>query len=201
MFKDRKEAGQLLAKQLSEYKGKNVLVLGIPRGGIVVAKEISSALKLPLDVIVVRKIGHPGNPEYAAGAAGADNFFIREDTDLPLPYIEEQVAIKQREVRVRYHLFRGDKPMYSVEGKIVILVDDGIATGATMKMAVQLLKEQGAREMVVAVPVGPPSTIQELEEKGVKVVYLEAPDGFMAVGQYYRDFEQVEDEEVIALLK
>lgn len=198
MFKDRAEAGQLLAKELQQYKNKkDVLVLGIPRGGIVVAYEMAKALKAPLDIIVIKKLGFPGQEELALGAAGLDDYYINEELTAGISedYIKEHVKEKQLEVKKRYELFRGKKAIYSVKNKIVIVVDDGIATGATMIMAVQILKKQNPKKIVLAIPVAPPDTVKKLKTIADEVICLHAPVFFMAIGQFYRDFRQVEDEE------
>lgn len=198
MFKDRAEAGQLLAKELIQYKNKkDVLVLGIPRGGIVVAYEMAKALKAPLDIIVIKKIGFPGQEELALGAVGIDSYYLNEELSAGISedYIKEHVKQKQQEVKKRYELFRGKKAMYSVKNKIVIVVDDGIATGATMIMAVQILKKQNPKKIVLAIPVAPPDTVKKLKTIADEVICLHAPVFFMAIGQFYHEFQQVEDEE------
>lgn len=204
MFKDRQEAGERLANELLEYKGKkNTLVLGIPRGGVIVAHEAAKILGLPLDVIVIKKIGYPGNEELALGAAGLNTSYLNKDlvNTVSPEYIKEQVKIKQAEVSKRYKLFRGKKRMYTVKGKTVIIIDDGIATGATIKMAVELVRKGKPKKVVIAAPVAPPDTVKELEGIADKVVCLETPSFFMAIGQFYNNFEQVENNEVKALLK
>lgn len=198
MFKDRADAGQLLAKELLHYKNKKeVLVLGIPRGGIVVAYEVAQALHAPLDIIVIKKLGFPGQEELALGAVGIDTYFLNEELSggISDDYIKDHVKQKQQEVRKRYELFRGKKPMYSVKNKIVILVDDGIATGATMLMAVEILKKQKPNKIIVAIPVAPPDTVKKLKKIADEVICLDTPLLFMAIGQFYQDFQQVEDDE------
>lgn len=201
MFKDRKEAGQLLAKQLAQYKGKkDVLVLGIPRGGVQVAYEVSKALNLPLDVLVIKKIGFPGNEELALGAASLDDYYINQglaqESQISQSYIDAQVKLKQQEVKERYQELRGNKPIYSVKNKTIILIDDGVATGATMIMAIQILKKQAPKKIIVAVPVAPPETVIKLKLIADEVVCLLEPANLMAIGQFYENFEQVETEEV-----
>lgn len=198
MFKDRTEAGQLLAKKLQQYKNKkDVLVLGIPRGGIVVAYEVAKSLKAPLDIIVIKKMGVPGQEELALGAVGIDSYYLNEELSggISEDYIKEHVKQKQLEVKKRYELFRGKKAMYSVKNKIIIVVDDGIATGATMIMAVQILKKQEPKKLVVAIPVAPPDTVKKLKTIADEVICLHAPVFFIAIGQFYHEFRQVEDEE------
>ncbi len=204
MFQDRKQAGRFLALKLQQYKHKkNVLILGIPRGGVEVAAEMSRELQLPLDIIVVKKIGFPGNEELAIGATGLQEYILNEDLTarVPASYLQEQIKQKQREVKERYILLRGKRSLYSVKGKTVIVVDDGIATGATVKMAVQLLRQQKAKKIIVAIPVGPAESVQQLKKLADGVICLEQPTLFYAIGEFYRSFEQVEEEEVKRLLK
>lgn len=203
VFKDRIEAGQLLAQRLASYKDKkNVLVLGIPRGGVVVAYEIAKELHAPLDVLVIKKVGFPGNEEFAIGAVSAEDHYLNEDVVhmVPKEYTNEQIRAKQEEVRRRYEALRGKKPLYSVKGKTAILVDDGIATGATMLLAVLTMKKQKPKNVVVAVPVAPPDSVAQLEEVADEVVCVEEPSYLGAVGQFYRDFGEVSEEDVRRLL-
>jgi putative phosphoribosyl transferase len=206
MFKDRKEAGQLLADKLLQYKReKDTLVLAIPRGGVPVAYELAQRLDLPLDVVVIKKIGVPGNEELAAGATGLDTYILNEDVvriyGISPQYIQEQVKIKQREVKQRYQLLRGEKPLYTVKNKTTIIVDDGLATGATMAMAIELIKKPLPKEVVIAIPVAPPDAVRRLEKMVDKVVCLLRPEYFGAISQFYEDFTQVQDEEARRLLR
>jgi len=198
MFKNREEVGRLLAKRLSSYKGKkDVLVLGIPRGGIATAAEIARELTLPLDIVVVKKIGAPHNEELAVGAVGLNEIYLNVDvvrsSEVSQDYIAKIAKEKQKEVKRRYALLRGKKPMYTVKGKIIILVDDGVATGATMMMAIKIIRQQSPAKIVVAIPVAPPETVRELEKEADTVVCLERPAFFMAIGQFYEQFPQIED--------
>jgi len=204
MFKDRTQAGQVLAKALSKFKDKkNVIVLGIPRGGVVVASEIAKALKAELDVIIVKKIGFPGNDELAIGAAGIDDYILNDAPSLSVSkgYIDLKVKAMQKEIKRRYEEYRGKKAIYSLKDKIVIVVDDGIATGATIKMALKLLRKEKPDKIVVATPVAPPETVKDLENSADEVACLQQPLIFYAIGQFYEDFEQVSDEEVVRILK
>ena len=203
MFNDRADAGRQLAEKLRKYSGANSILLAIPRGGVTVAYEISKELKIPVDVIIVRKVGHPYNPEYALGAVGVDGSFIHtaHGQGVSQEYIDSMVREKQSEAKERYLELRGDKPPIDLKDKIAILVDDGVATGSTMLMAVMLVKEKNPKKIVIAVPVAPPDTIKQLEKVADEVINLLAPYGFMAIGQYYRDFSQVSTEEAKRMLE
>jgi putative phosphoribosyl transferase len=203
MFNDRADAGRQLAEKLRKYSGANSILLAIPRGGVTVAYEISKELKIPVDVIIVRKVGHPYNPEYALGAVGVDGSFIHtaHGQGVSQEYIDSMVREKQSEAKERYLELRGDKPPIDLKDKIAILVDDGVETGSTMLMAVMLVKEKNPKKIVIAVPVAPPDTIKQLEKVADEVINLLAPYGFMAIGQYYRDFSQVSTEEAKRMLE
>ncbi len=205
MFQDRTEAGKLLAGRLLKYKdNKDTLVLGIPRGGIICAYEVAKTLHVLLDILVIKKIGFPSNEELALGAAGLNEFHINPNIAIsPLvtpEYIAEQIRIKQTEVRKRYLFLRGKAKMPPVANKIIILVDDGLATGATAIMAVQILRKLNAKKIIVAVPVAPPETVQKLKRAADEVICIEQPAYFMAIGEFYRNFDQVEDEEAKKVL-
>lgn len=201
MFQDRQDAGQQLAQHLLQYKNKKeVLVLGIPRGGIVVAAEVAKQLHAPLDILVIKKLGAPGNEELAIGAVSVDNSYLDKDTlhslGVSQKYLQKEMKKKQQEAKQRVAYLRGKKPFYSVKDKIVILVDDGIATGATMIMAIQIMKKQAVKKIIIAVPVAPSETITKLHDVADEVICLQQPILFFAIGQFYHDFQQVEDEEV-----
>jgi putative phosphoribosyl transferase len=205
IYRDRKHAGEMLAKALADQAGPDVVVVGLPRGGVPVAYEVARALGAPLDVFVVRKLGVPFQPELAMGAIASGGILVRNenvlrlvpdsDASLELVRRREQAVLEDRERQ-----YRGQRPALDVAGRKVIVVDDGLATGSTMKAAVQALKAGGASSVVVAVPVGPPDTCRELKRLADVVVCLQTPALFSAVGQWYEDFGQTRDEEVGRLL-
>ncbi len=205
-FSNRIDAGKRLAAALSDFQIKNGIVLALPRGGVVVGFEIAKALKLPLDVIIPRKIGAPDNPELAIGAVAEDGTPILDKNlvaylGVSPEYIREESAQQRQEIERRLKLYRQTAPPRNLKGKDVIIVDDGIATGSTMKAALASVKNRGAASVTVAIPVGPPSTIEELEKQADRVVCLFTPEFFQAIGQFYDDFNQTTDEEVIELLR
>jgi predicted phosphoribosyltransferase len=205
-FKDRQEAGKELARALVDFRGKDVMVLGMPRGGVVVAREVAEALGAQLDIVVTRKIGAPGEPEFALGAVTQEGDVIvdgraAESVGATTEYLQKEAQRKKLEVKERMRSLRGNVPYPSLEGRIVIIVDDGMATGNSMRAAVQSVKKRGPREVVVAVPVAPQEAVTELSREGTKVVCLEQPRFFFAIGEFYKDFEQVEDSEVRELLQ
>ena len=203
-FTDRIDAGKKLAFALEGFKG-NGIVLAIPRGGVVVGYVIAEVLGLPLDVIIPRKIGAPDNPELAIGAVAEDGTAILDNNLISYlgvspKYIEEETERQKQEIHRRLELYRQDASYPDVKEMDVIVVDDGIATGSTMKAALASVKNRGAASVIVAVPVGSPQTIEELEKMADRVVCLYTPEFFQAIGQFYTDFSQTEDEEVIELL-
>lgn len=202
IFKDRKAAGKLLAEKLREYKNsKDTLVLGIPRGGVVVAYEIAKELKLPLNVIITRKIGHPYQSELAVGAVAADGEVIGEFGGLE--GIREILEQEVEEIKRREKLYRQGREPLKIAGKTVILVDDGIATGATILSAIKFLKRYKAKKIILAVPVASEDSVDKiiLELGNSKdAIVLETPENFQAVGQFYQSFDPVEDWEVVQLL-
>jgi putative phosphoribosyl transferase len=205
-FVDRVDAGRRLASALKDLANKDTAVLAIPRGGVVVGYEVAKALDLPLDIIIPRKIGAPGNPELAIGAMTEDGTVlldeqIVESLRVSEEYIRQESEAQKREIRRRLTLYRGAVSYPILENRSVIIVDDGIATGSTMKAALASVRNRGAKSVIVAIPVGPPSTIRELEEKADKVVCLRTPEPFYAIGQFYENFAQTPDEQVTRLLK
>jgi len=205
-FTDRIDAGKRLASVLKDFTGKNGVVLAIPRGGVVVGFEIAKALNLHLDVIIPRKIGSPENPELGIGAVAEDGTTILDNQLIKyLAVSKEYVAIEtqrqKHEIGRRLKLYRQDASYPNIKGLDVIVVDDGIATGSTMKAALASVRNRGASSVTVAVPVGSPSTIEELNELADRVVCLYTPEYFQAIGEFYNDFSQTPDEEVIRLLR
>jgi putative phosphoribosyl transferase len=205
-FANRSEAGRLLAEKLENYAGRDdVIVLGLPRGGVPVAYEIARHLRAPLDVFIVRKLGVPGFEELAAGAIASGNVrVLNEDVIRAIPraeaIIEAVTARETTELERREQTYREARPPLELRNRIVILVDDGLATGATMRAAVKALQESGAAKIVVAVPVGPADTCRELAQEADEAICLRTPEFFQAVGQYYDDFLQTSDEDVRQLL-
>ncbi len=206
IFRTRQEAGQLLARTLADYAGRDdAVVLGLPRGGVPVAAEVARALKMPLDVLVVRKLGAPGQEELAIGAIGEGgvrvlNERLVRDLGLSSEAIDRIVAREEHELERRVTAYRGGHVALEVEGKTVIAVDDGVATGATMRAGLQTLRALGAARIIAAAPVGAADSVAALEEDADEVVVLETPAWFSAVGQWYEDFGQTTDEEVRDLL-
>lgn len=207
LFRDRTEAGRKLAHRLAAYANyPDAIVLALPRGGVPVAFEIAEALNLPLDIVVVRKLGLPGHEEFAMGAiASGGARFLNQDLIRQLSFsdeiIEHIVAREQRELERRERTYRGQRPVVDVRDRIIIIVDDGLATGSSMRAAIAALRQKGPAKLIVAVPVGAPMTCFELESLADEVICLETPENFSAVGLWYREFSQVTDEEVIDLLE
>lgn len=204
MFEDRKNAGILLAERLRHLFGKNAVVYALPRGGVVVGAEIAKAIKAPLDILVTRKIGHPNNSEYAIAAVVESGAVIKNDAEVPrldAKWFKKEVAKQKKEIARRRKTYTsGDK--VNAKGKIAIVVDDGLATGLTMKAALLNMKKQKPKRIIVALPVAPAEAVEELRDFADEVVVLNADPNFLgAVGAYYHNFEQVSDEEVIHLLK
>jgi predicted phosphoribosyltransferase len=205
-FRDRTEAGRVLAERLAAYADRpDVIVLALPRGGVPVAFEVARALHAPLDVFIVRKLGVPGHEELAMGAVATGGVRVLNDQvvralRIPDSVINAVAAWELEELARRERLYRGDRPPPDVRGKTVILVDDGLATGATMLAAVKALREQHPERIVVAVPVASPDTCELLREEVDEVVCAVTPEPFYAVGLWYQDFSQTSDEEVRELL-
>lgn len=206
-FKDRKQAGELLAERLAAYAGRSdVILLALPRGGVPVAFAISRKLNIPLDVLIVRKLGVPGHAEYAMGAvASGDIRVLQQDVldalDIPSAAVEAITQRELHEIERREALYRDDRPAPSLRGRIVILVDDGLATGATMLAAVQAVRQEEPAHVIIAVPVAAPDTCEKLAAEADEVICLNTPSPFYAVGIWYEDFSQTSDDEVRNLLR
>lgn len=206
MFRNRLEAGRRLAVALAAYRDARPLVLGLPRGGVPVAAEVARGLGAPLDVVVVRKLAAPSNPEYAFGAVGEGAALVVDravmhrlgvgEADL-----ERLLARRRAEIADRVQLFREGRPMPSVEGRTILVVDDGLATGSTAAAAIAVLRDLGAGRIVLAAPVGPPDTVIRMTRVADEVVVLEQPEAFSSVGEHYGNFDQVPDEQVVATLR
>ncbi|OGD83218.1 hypothetical protein A3A54_02655 [Candidatus Curtissbacteria bacterium RIFCSPLOWO2_01_FULL_39_62] len=207
VFADRHEAGEILARKLakSNLDPSKTLIIAIPRGGILVAEEIATSLNAPLTVLVVKKLGAPANPELAIGATASfgkpvlDRWLMR-DLDVSQEYIKKEVATKKKEAKAREKFLNIEIQIEKFKGKTAIVVDDGLATGQTAKMAAKVLKQFKVSKLILAVPCAAPSVINGLKKDYDEVICLEVSSEFMAVGQFYRDFSPVEDEEVKKIL-
>jgi putative phosphoribosyl transferase len=206
-FSNRREAGKLLAERLIRYGSReNVVVLALPRGGVPVGYEVAKELRCPLDVLIVRKIGCPMNPELAAGAISETGVEVYNDEvlaayDISTDYLAREAERQRQEIARRAAHYRSGRELIPLAGKIILLVDDGVATGATMKAAIATLGKEPLQKLVAALPVAPPSTAEEIRPTVDEWICLEAPERFGAVGGFYADFSQVSDEEVIRLLR
>jgi putative phosphoribosyl transferase len=206
-FKDRADGGKKLAQELSHYGGRSdVVVLGLPRGGVPVAYEVAKELEAPLDVFIVRKLGVPGHEELAMGAIASGGVRVLNDEVVKGVNVSEddvdRVATKeQQELERRESAYRGERPGIALEDKTVLLVDDGLATGASMRAAVKGLREHNPKKIVVAVPTAPPETCEAFSDLADETVCLETPTPFMGVGAWYEDFPQTKDEEVKDILE
>ena len=206
LFRDRADAGRQLAVRLEHLRAERPIVVGLPRGGIPVAFEAARTLGASLDVIVVRKLGVPSQPELGMGAVGEDGVLVLNDEVARLarlwPHeIAAAEARERRELEPRARRYRGGRPMIPLAGRTVIVVDDGIATGATARAALEVARAHGARRVVLAIPVAPPDAVAELGTVADEVVALRTPTPFSAVGEWYADFSQTSDDEVVRLLR
>ncbi len=207
IFRDRYDAGQQLAEQLSFLKDQpNVIVLGIPRGGVVVAAEVARALKAPLDVFLAHKLGAPFNPELAIGAVTStgeillDELLVHE-LDISTDEIVREAEHQRAEIERRMHLYRQNRPPLDVQNKTVVLIDDGVATGSTVLASLRALRQMRPAKLILAIPVGPAETMRRLARECDQLIMLATPEPFWAVGRFYAQFGQTSDEEVIALLE
>ena len=206
-FVDRESAGRALAQKLQHYKGTpDLLIIGLPRGGVVVAFQVALALQAQLDAFIVRKLGAPYQPELAMGAVAEGGMLLLNDAvvnylSVSKEFIEETAREQMVEVERRQKLYRGDRAMAKIAGRTVIVVDDGLATGATMKVAVRALKRKEPSKLVIAVPLGAASTCSELKNEADELICLMTPEPFFAVGSWYENFEQTTDQQVRELLQ
>jgi putative phosphoribosyl transferase len=205
-YADRRQAGHLLSKSLAGYEPYHPVLLGIPRGGVIVADTIARELKTDLDIVLTRKLGAPGNPELAIGAVSESGRIhlqheIAEKVGADEDYIQQEIEKQLAELQSRRQRYRRVLPKVSLEGRSVILVDDGVATGSTMQASLWAARDEAPKEVIVAVPVGAQDAIERLEHEADDVVCPYVPPYFYAIGQFYADFEQVDDPEVIEILQ
>jgi putative phosphoribosyl transferase len=205
MFEDRFEAGRRLADALAHLDGEPVVVLGVPRGGVEVAVEVARAHGWPLDIVIPRKVGAPFNPELGLGAIAPgvrvlDERMIRS-LDVSEEYLEAEIASQEEEIRRRTEAYRRGRPAVSLEGKVAVVVDDGVATGGTAAAALRWARAQGAKRVVLAIPVAPREAVARLSKEADEVVCLATPEPFFAVGQWYERFGQTSDGEVVEMLE
>lgn len=203
MFKNREEAAHLLAQKLQPLKGRSLVVLAIPRGGLPLGAIIAESLHCPLDVALSKKIGHPYNREYAIGAAGIEGYFLNTSESIPKEYIETELSKIRSLLQERSQLYHRKIAPVSLKDKWVIITDDGIATGNTVLITAALVKQQQPAGIIVATPVAPPRVLERLKtSKDIdEIVCLETPPFFQAVGQFYEDFDAVSDEEAVEILE
>ena len=201
MIHNRESAAQELAQRLQKYKGEDGVVLAIPRGGVPVAAPIAKSLGMPLEVTLTKKIGHPANPEFAIGSVSLKSMAVDDRAEVPDEYVQREVERIRESLKEKYKLFMGNRQHVPLQGKTVIIVDDGIATGKTLEATVKLVKTEQPAKIVIAVPVAPPESIPRFESMVDEVVCLLTPPYFQAVGQFYEEFYQTSDDEVIQLMQ
>jgi predicted phosphoribosyltransferase len=202
MFNNREDAALKLAEKLEKYKNTNGVILAIPRGGVPIGFTISKKLNLPMEIILSKKIGHPFNPEYAIGSVTMNNIIINENNnDVSKEYIQKEHLKILNKLKEKYKIFMGEKNQTDLKNKTIIIVDDGIATGNTILAALEDIKQNKPKEIVIATPVAPISVASKISKLVNEFICLELPLEFMAVGQFYNNFSQVSDEEVIELIK
>ena len=203
MFNNREEAGYLLASELVKYKGKPVVVMAVPRGGLPIGAIVARTLKAPLEVALTKKIGHPFNREYAIGAVSREQSVLSRPEGVSQDYIQDETKRLRTSLEERHRMFHRNKEPVSITGKYVIIVDDGIATGNTLRVTVALIAAGGAEKIIVAIPVAPPDAVDRLREMPEvdEVICLESPWDFHAVGQFYEDFRAVSDQEALEIFE
>lgn len=201
MFKNRYDAALKLIPFLEKYKNERGVVFAIPRGGVPIGYYISKHYNLPLELLLTKKIGHPENEEFAIGAVSLEDYIIDERHNIPESYIENEIKRIRESLKERYKKFMGDRKPVDMEDKIVIIVDDGIATGNTLLAAIRMMRQKHPKKIVVAVPVAPREAAEKIKKHVDDFICLHIADDFYGVGQFYLDFSEVSDEEVIQLLK
>ncbi|HTI07855.1 MAG TPA: phosphoribosyltransferase family protein [Puia sp.] len=200
MFTDRTEAGKLLAEKLKKYQGRPGVILAVPRGGVPVAYTVAKELGLPLDLVLTKKIGHPVNREYAIGAVSLTDSFVIPHRGVSQSYIDQEIKTIRERLKEMYRKFMGDKEPEPLTGKTVIIIDDGIATGNTLLGTINMLRKSKPFKIVIAVPVASDSAVHKLSEVADELVVVLIPEEFYGVGDFYENFEQVTDDEVMYYL-
>jgi predicted phosphoribosyltransferase len=205
IFADREEAGRQLAANLADLAGQDVVVLGIPRGGVEVAAVVAESLGAPLDVVIPRKVGAPGNPELGIGAVAEDVEVLDERLIRVLgvseDYLRQEIDAQREEIRRRSAAYRGNRPPVPLQGKVAVVIDDGVATGGTAVAALRWARARGAARVILAIPVAPEEAVGRLRQEADEVRVLDTPEPFFAVGQWYDSFPQVSDQRVVELLR
>lgn len=202
MFRDRNHAGLLLAKKLEKYKNKNGIVLAVPRGGVPIGYIVAKELGLPLEIVLSKKIGHPRNPEFAIGSVSLNGAIVDNNVmDVSWEYLHDEANRILKSLKEKFKLYMGDKQASDLKGKTVIIVDDGIATGNTIRATIEGIRKNTPKEIIIAVPVAPASVLTKLSESADEIICLETPECFFGVGGFYEDFSQVSDAEVKQLLR
>ncbi|MFZ9003670.1 MAG: phosphoribosyltransferase [Robiginitalea sp.] len=203
MFRNRTEAGYLLAGELLKYKGEPLVVMAIPRGGLPLGAIVADALQAPLEVALTKKIGHPFNREYAIGAVSRNQVVLSKPVGISQSYIDSETIRLRRKLEERHRLFHRKKNPVPLKGKQVIIIDDGIATGNTLRVTIALISAESPAKIIVAIPVAPPEAVERLRDMAevAEVICLNTPRNFHAVGQFYEDFAAVSDEEALAIFE
>lgn len=200
-FKDRHEAARKLIPLLQRYKHEQGVVLAVPRGGVPLAYYVAKDLGFPIELLMTKKIGHPAYPELAIGAVSPEGYVIDASYGIPESYLEDEVKRLREYLDAQYHKFMGNHQPAEVEGKTVIIMDDGIATGHTLLSAIKMLKQKNPKKIVVAAPVAPPDTVERIKKQVDDLICLYTPLDFVSVGRHYEDFSEISDEEVIRFLR
>jgi putative phosphoribosyl transferase len=197
IFRNRYDAALKLIERLEKYKNERGVVLAVPRGGIPIGYYIAMSYNMPLELMMSKKIGHPISPEFAIGSVDLEDYFIDEQFDIPQSYIDQEIRTIRKSLKERYRKFMGNREPTEVAGKMVIITDDGIATGHTLLSAIRIIRKKHPRKIVVAVPVAPRKTAEKIRNEVDDFICLHIADDFQGVGQYYEDFSEISDEEAI----